>query len=209
MADKPPPVDYAQTDPDVRLMLQVQQNDDEAAFAKLVTRYRPGVYVQFRLAVGKDEAEDLTQETFMRVYLNRKTYRAEAKFATWLFSIARNVGRNALRTKRRRPVVPLEGASGEQHASRLADHRGETPSRQLQRSEMKKVVKDALQNLHRRQRTALVHQHYDDLSYEQIAQELALSPKAAKSLLYRARAQLRQELEPRVTDSVVRKAKPK
>jgi len=203
MADTPQqlPVDYARTDPDVALMLRVQR-DDQAAFDQLVSRHWDGVFLQLRLTVGEGDAEDLAQETFMRVYLHRKAYRPEAKFITWLYAIVRNVARNALRTRRRRPVVPLEGSKDLSQASHLADKKGESPSRHLQRSELKSAVKSALHKLQRRHRSALERQHYENKSYEEIAQEMAMSPKATKSLLHRARQQMRQELEERLTDGV-------
>lgn len=198
MADTPAPTtDYAQADPEVALMLRVQR-DDQGAFDQLVSRHWAGVFLQLRLTVGDGDAEDLTQETFMRVYLHRKAYRPEAKFVTWLYAIVRNVARNALRTRRRRPVVPLEGSKDLSQASHLADKRGESPSRHLQRSELKSVVKSALRKLQRRHRSALERQHYENKSYEEIAQEMAMSPKATKSLLHRARQQMRQELEERL-----------
>src|ERR1700751_252247 len=90
-------------DPEVHLMLLVQR-DDPAAFAELVNRYSTQVFGQFypRLR-DREEAEDLAQEVFLRLYRHRKRYQPRAKFATWLFHIAQNVFRNALRSRRRHP----------------------------------------------------------------------------------------------------------
>lgn len=190
------------TDPDVPLMLRVQA-DDTAAFEQLLRRHRLGVYQQLYLMVGHhEEAEDLTQEVFLRVYRHRKGYQPRAKFVTWLYHIVRNVARNALRSRRRHPVLPLQAAPVADHDSLepiLPDLREEAPSRPLERHELRGVVRAALTTLHRRQRRALELQQYDELSYAEIADDLSLSTKAAKSLLYRARNQMREALTPYLT----------
>src|SRR5437763_15852627 len=101
-------------DPDVALMLRVRDSDDGAAFAELVERHRARLVGVMHHLVGKaDEAEDLAQETFLRVYRTRTRYHPKAKFSTWLFTIANNLALNALRSRRRKPVVPLSaGESG-------------------------------------------------------------------------------------------------
>jgi RNA polymerase sigma-70 factor (ECF subfamily) len=185
-------------DPDVQLMLRVQQ-DDSSAFAQLVERYSTKVYQQLYLTVSdREEAEDLTQEVFLRVYRHRKTYAPKAKFVTWLFHIVRNIARNCLRDRRRRPAFPVLSHSTEQQPngleSVLSDHKAEAPSMPLERREMRELVQEALTRLARRQRVALELQQFDDQSYAAIAEVLDLSPQAAKSLLYRARNQLREEL---------------
>lgn len=194
-----PPPDYAQADPEVALMLRVQ-TDDKAAFGQLVARYWRGVNLHFRLTVSESEAEDLAQETFLRVYDRRSHYRPEAKFATWLFGIVRNVGRNALRSRRRKPVVPLERAHNSSHGSGIIDTHSDTPSRIIYKSELETAVNDALKKLRTRQREALMGQHFDEKTYVEIAESLELSPEATKSLLYRARMQLRLELEAKQID---------
>ena len=94
-------------DPDIRLMLQVR-DDDPVAFAELVERFQNRlVAVMHHLVGSADEAEDLAQEVFLRVYRNRKKYTPKAKFSTWLFTIANNLALNALRDRQRRAVVPL------------------------------------------------------------------------------------------------------
>src|SRR5439155_26636131 len=83
-------------DPEVGLMLRVQR-DEPGAFAELVERYRPKVFGRlFRLFADRQDAEDLAQEVFLRLYRARKRYRPRAKFNTWLYHIAHNVARNAL-----------------------------------------------------------------------------------------------------------------
>ena len=95
-------------DPDIRLMLMVR-DDDAAAFGELVDRFQHRlVAIMHHLVGSADEAEDLAQEVFLRVYRGRKKYRPRAKFSTWLFTIANNLALNALRSRQRKPVVPLD-----------------------------------------------------------------------------------------------------
>ena len=101
-------------DPDARLMLRVG-DDDAAAFEELVRRYQARLLTVLHNFMGsREQAEDLAQEVFMRAYRARKRYRAEAKFSTWLFTIASNVAKNAKRSKARRKEVnvALEDTGG-------------------------------------------------------------------------------------------------
>jgi len=159
------------------------------------------VYQYLYLRVGhREEAEDLTQEVFLRVFRHRRGYRPTARFATWLFHIVRNVARNALRDRRRRPgyqFVALDGDDGlAQGEDLVCDPRNESPAMPLEKNETRQLVQAALDRLHFRHRLALQMQQYEDQSYGDIAALLALTPQAAKSLLYRARNQLRLELAP-------------
>src|SRR5205085_10215136 len=94
-------------EPDVQLMLRVAR-DEPGAFKELLALYWPRVFGQFYKQLGdRQEAEDLAQDVFLRLYRNRRRYEPRASFATWLYHIARIVGRNAIRGRRRRPVVSL------------------------------------------------------------------------------------------------------
>ena len=96
-------------DPDVRLMLQVR-DDVQGAFEVLVERYQHRlVGIMVHLVGRVEEAEDLTQEVFLRIYRARKGYRPRAKFSTWLFTIANNLALNHLRSKGRGGVIGVGG----------------------------------------------------------------------------------------------------
>jgi RNA polymerase sigma-70 factor, ECF subfamily len=187
-------------DPEVRLMLRVQ-GGETPAFAELERRYGPRVFGYFCRQLGdRADAEDLTQEVFLRLYRSRHTYRPRARFATWVFHITQNVARNALRSRRRRPCVRLDGpaAEGDLLEALLSD-RGEAPSRPLERDEVAGVVRAAVAGLADRQRAAVELHQFEDRTYAEVAAELDMTPKAAKSLLYRARNQLRVSLTPFMT----------
>src|SRR5205807_4030828 len=126
-------------DPDIRLMLRVR-DDDDAAFAELVERFQHRlVAVMHHLVGSMHEAEDLAQEVFLRVYRIRKKYRPKAKFSTWLFTIANNLALNALRDRKRRPVLPLEvqdsGPLGIRPGGTSAAARDEPPTHSLPQQE--------------------------------------------------------------------------
>jgi len=192
---------YTAQDPDVRLMLLVR-DDDAAAFEDLMNRYQNRVVSLMVHLVGhRDMAEDLAQEVFLRVYRARGRYVPGAKFSTWLYTIAHNVASNALRgLSRRREVNLVNRESGEftgnpMDAKALAAS-GLMPTRQLDKAELQDVVKLAIAALNERQRIAVLLNKFEHLSYEEIAEVMQLSPSAVKSLLSRARSNLRDVLDP-------------
>ncbi len=185
-------------DPDVRLMIAVR-DDVPGAFEELVSAYQHRLINVMRHLVGRaDEAEDLAQEVFLRVYRARKKYRARCKFSTWLFTIANNLGLNWLRGRQRKPVVPLppqdSGPLGPRPAEQLVPARDRPPSQRLQQAELADVVRRALDSLNERQRLAVVLNKFEELNYAEIAEVMGLTTKAVKSLLNRARMNLRAAL---------------
>lgn len=190
-------------DPDVQLMLRVKEGD-EGAFAELVAGYQDRlVGLLAHMLRDQDAAEDVAQEVFMRVYRARQRYEPTAKFATWLFRIANNVASNARRSLSRRREVPLNirdsGPLGPRPAEKLlAEKSGLMPTRQLAKSELQAVVRQALESLGERQRMALLLHKYEGMSYADIGETMEMTPAAVKSLLSRARENLRVKLEPYV-----------
>jgi RNA polymerase sigma-70 factor (ECF subfamily) len=186
-------------DPDIRLMLRVR-NDEPGAFEDLVERYQHRlVAIMHHLVGNAEEAEDLAQEVFLRIYRARKKYRPRAKFSTWLFTIANNLALNSLRTRQRKPVVPLDvrdsGPLGPRPAEQLVHDRAKQPGQRIEEQELAALIQTALAGLNERQRVAVVLNKFEDMSYEEIAQVMDLTTKAVKSLLSRARENLRQALQ--------------
>ena len=192
---------YELQDPDVRLMIAVR-DDNAAAFDELMLRYQNRLITVLDHLTGRRElAEDLAQDVFLRVYRARKRYVPGAKFSTWLFTIANHVASNALRSRSRRPEVNLDArASGPMGANPLDQMAlaasGMMPTRQLDKAELHEVVRSALSNLNERQRMAVLLNKFEDMSYADIATTMELSSEAVKSLLTRARVNLREVLEP-------------
>ena len=198
---------YELSDPDVRLMLQVRDGH-AGAFEELVNRYQSRlVGVMEHLVHGLDQAEDLAQEVFMRVYRARETYAPNAKFSTWLFTIANNVASNALRKHSKRKEIHLNpSGSGQMPAQTLEnmvkEASGLMPARQLDKNELSDIVRIAIQSLNPRQRMALLLSKFEGMSYNDIAETMGLTVQAVKSLLSRARCNLRDILEPYVDSGV-------
>jgi len=191
---------HTHPDPEVELMLQVQR-DEAGAFAEVVKRYWRRVFGKFfRHFRDRQYAEDLSQDVFLRLYRSRHRYQPRAKFTTWLYHISRNVLLNAVRSRQRKPFRPLssvaEGNAEFSPDSQLTGARSEAPSRPVERAETACQVRAAVANLQGRQRRALELFQFKDFSCGQIAAAMSMSPKATRSLLYRARIQLRLTLTP-------------
>jgi RNA polymerase sigma-70 factor (ECF subfamily) len=196
---------YSARDPDVRLMLQVR-DDDAAAFEELMLRYQSRVVTILDHLTGhRGQAEDLAQDVFLRVYRARKSYVPGAKFSTWLFTIANNVASNALRSASRRKEVNLEPrptalgtpASLDQLAEATT---GMMPARRLDKSEMSEFVREAVGQLSERQKMAMLLSKFEEMSYSDIAETMGVTVQAVKSLLSRARENLRQSLAPYIEE---------
>jgi len=192
-------------DPDVRLMLEVREGN-AAAFEELVLRYQGRLLTVLEHLVGdRDQADDLAQEVFLRVYRARKTYVPGAKFATWLFTIANHAASNALRNQSRRREVTLQPRDSGPMGARPLDimaqaSSSQMPARQLDKAEMREIVRLALDALNERQRMAVLLSKFEGMSYADIGAVMELSPQAIKSLLSRARGNLREVLEPYFED---------
>jgi len=179
-------------------MLRVR-SDDPGAFAELVERYQNRlVGVMNHLVGNAEEAEDLAQEVFMRVYRSRQKYQPRSKFSTWLFTIANNLALNSLRSRQRKPVVALNtrdsGPLGPRPEEQLAPDPGTGPVQKVQKHELALQIRQALDGLNERQRMAVVLNKFEDMNYAEIAEVMGLTTKAVKSLLSRARMNLRTAL---------------
>lgn len=188
-------------DPDVRLMLEVRDGN-AAAFEELMRRYQNRLVTVLEHLVGKrGQAEDLAQEVFLRVYRARESYVPGSKFSTWLFTIANNVAANSLRSRSRRREVQVTSNDDDDREPATLDQlaqaaSGLMPTRQLDKAELRDVVRAALETLSERQRLAVLLCKFEEMSYADIAAAMDMSPKAIKSLLARARDNLREVLEP-------------
>ena len=184
-------------------MIEVRDGS-AAAFEELMLRYGSRLVRVLEHMVGRRElAEDLAQDVFLRVYRARTTYEPTAKFATWLFTIANNVAANALRDRSRRPEVNLSPQESGAMGGHPMDHLVQAsssgmPTRQLDKAELRDVIRLAMESLSERQRMAVVLNKFEGMSYADIALTMELTPQAVKSLLSRARENLREILEPYV-----------
>jgi RNA polymerase sigma-70 factor (ECF subfamily) len=186
-------------DPDAALMKRVTQGD-QRAFEQLVEKYKQPVFnMIYRTLPDAAEAEDLAQTVFVQVYKSAHRYRVEAKFSTWLFTIARNLCLNELRRRSRHPADSLEasGTTDEDGPARqFEDIRNVAPPDRLVQDELVSKVSEALKDLPETQRTAILLYQEQDKSYEEISEILDCSLSATKSLIHRARETLKERLKP-------------
>lgn len=181
---------------DRALMARVQSGD-QGAFATLLERWeRPVKAVIARIVLNAGDAEDLAQETFVRLWQQRGTFRAGAEFRPWLLAIAVNLARNRLRWWRRRPEVELqewsEAPAGGAAAGGAAP--GRNAGEHLEHTERAEAVRQAIAALPVDLREAIVLFEYDELSQAEIAAVVGATPKAVETRIFRAREKLRTAL---------------
>jgi RNA polymerase sigma-70 factor, ECF subfamily len=183
---------------DAEIMLRVREGDD-SGFDLLIQKYhRAIIHFMFRMVHNQAVAEELAQEVFLRVYRSRQTYRAEARFTTWLYRIATNLGVNYARdTKHERAAqnVYLDQPDPETGTTPDVADGAATVEQELVRDERMKAIRQHVMALPERQRTAVLMHKYQGLDYKQIGAVLKLSESATKSLLFRAYQTLRERLK--------------
>lgn len=184
-------------DPDVQLMLKFQKGD-KRAFEELMKKYFPRVMnFIFRYMGNREVAEELTQEVFIKVYKTAANYTPQSKLQTWLFTIAKNMSLNELRKYKYKIVSmdqQLETDNG-QVTMQLQDDGQATPRDDVLQNEKNMVIRQAIAGLPENQRIAVLLRRYEQFTYDEIAQTMGVSSKAVKSLLNRAKENLRDKLK--------------
>ena len=178
---------------DVRLMRLVARGDT-SAFEEVIERHQALVAgTAARMLGSNSDVEDIAQQVFIRVWKSARRYVPRAKFTTWLLKITRNLVFNELRRAKRRAQVPLQSEPGIEELQ-LEDETNPAPDASLLETELQRAIEEAIMQLPESQRMALVLRRYEQLSYEEIAEVLDLSVPAVKSVLFRARTELRSRL---------------
>src|SRR6266496_1879520 len=178
---------------DVRLMRLVG-GGDTGAFEQLIERHQSLVAGTVARMLGSNsDVEDIAQQVFIRVWKSARRYVPRAKFTTWLLKITRNLVFNELRRTKRHAHVPLQTEPGAEEFP-LKDEANPAPDASLLETELQRAIEEAITELPESQRMALILRRYEQLSYEQIADILDLSVPAVKSVLFRARTELRARL---------------
>jgi RNA polymerase sigma-70 factor (ECF subfamily) len=183
---------------DAAIMLRVAAGD-EAGFNYLVQKYhRAMIHFLFRMVRNQAIAEELAQEVFLRVYRSRESYRAEAKFTTWLYRIATNLAVNHARdTRHERSAQTIYLDAPDEESGTTPDVADDEPSveQRLMRDERMAAIRTHVMALPERQRMAVLMHKYQGMDYRQIGEVLKLSESATKSLLFRAYQTLRDKLK--------------
>lgn len=178
---------------DVALMLRVRGGDIDA-FESLVELYQGAVIGTVAKMLGNaSEAEDIAQQVFVRIWKSAARYEPQAKFTTWMFTITRNLVFNEVRRKKRKPTVSVEEREEEHHRV-VEDLQTSAPDDDVIHAELERAVDEAIRALPEKQRIAVILRRYEELPYEEIGTVLSMSVPAVKSLLFRARSQLKETL---------------
>jgi RNA polymerase sigma-70 factor (ECF subfamily) len=189
--------DFAQMD-DAAIMLELRAGN-MAGFDFLIQKYRkPIIHFMYRMVHNQAVAEELAQEVFLRVYRSRETYRAEARFSTWLYRIATNLGVNYARDNRHErtaSTVYLDEADSETGTTPDVADSTISAEANLLRQERLNAIRQHVLALPERQRMAVLMHKYEGMDYKQIGDVLKLSESATKSLLFRAYQTLREKLK--------------
>lgn len=191
-------MDTTEADARDRADMERLQRGHDPALNDLMERHATGVFhFLCRMLGNEDDANDLAQETFVRVFRAKASYRVEQRFSTWLFTIAANLARNHIRWRTRHPNVSLN-AESEQTEQTLGDtlvSDGPTPNEATLATERASAVQRAVNELPEDLREAIVLCEWEDLSMAEAAAVAKTTPKAIESRLYRARQMLRSELK--------------
>ena len=180
---------------------------DEESFRMLVERYQDRVYhIVYGIVGNKEEAEDLSQEVFLKVYRFLPGFKGKSRFYTWLYRLTVNVCLSARKKRKNEPgkIFPLANPS--KHADdpreiELADE-SLSPLKILQNREMAEAIKSAINSLSEVLRSTFVLREFEELSYQELARVFQCSRGTIKSRLSRAREQLRRKIEPYLNGAV-------
>jgi len=182
-------------------VVSLAQRGNESAFRELIRRYeRPVFSLIYRMVRDSAAAEDLAQDSFIKVLNHLDKYRPEFKFSSWLFKIANNVAIDFLR-KRQLDTISIDGSP---HASTAAEveatsielsDSAESPLDELASRELGAIIEQAIAKLRPEYRNCIMLRHVEGRSYEEIAATLDLPLGTVKTYIHRARHQLREALE--------------
>ena len=175
-------------------MLRLQAGDDHALDVLMDRWQIPLRRFIYRSLQNEADALDLAHDTFVRVYTHRANFRVNAKFSTWLFSIALNLCRDRIRRQQSRPSVALDETALTEASDRQNEPTGTPPDVDLLRAEKAQAVRSAVDALPEPLKTAVLLCEYEDLSLAEAAEVVGCSTKAIETRLYRARAMLRETL---------------
>lgn len=178
--------------PDLDLMRRVQEGE-MVSYNTLVNRYKDRLFnVLYRMLSSEDEANDLLQETFLRVWQHKMSYDFRFAFSTWIYTIALNLARNELRRRKKIKFLDIFD---------FADKLAAKEEKKDTSANLKALLESEMKRLPEKYKTAFLLRDVDNLSYEEIAQVLAVPLGTVKSRVNRARAILRTRLKPRLEES--------
>lgn len=175
---------------------------DEESFTKIIDRYIDQINnFSYRLTGNRDEAEDITQDTFLKVWKNLNKYRLEENFKTWIFTIARNTAIDYLRKKKNFVFSDFENESGENSITDNLKDPAPLPDELIQKATDKKVLEKILKEIPFSQKEVLLLYYNEDLTFDEIGKVLNKSINTVKSQHRRALIKLREMLDKETWDA--------
>lgn len=186
-----------------KLLIEQAGKGNEEAFSQLVLQYEKQIYnLTLRMTGDRDTAFDLTQETFLKAWRAISLFQFDSKFSTWLCRIASNTCIDFLRKQKKRQTISLTAVDEDNEAYEIAvSDSSLDPARIAEAAQDREMVFQALQSLPADYRIALSLRAIEDMSYDQIAEALNLSPGTVKSRISRARERIRKLLAGNFSES--------
>lgn len=176
-------------------LIQRFQAGEEEAFEEIVNRYANRLMnFAYRFVLDREEAEDIVQDTFLKVYQNRHAYREIAKFSTWIYTITGNLAKTILRKRRSRKLSYFSQLAPEEKELDFPD-KSAVPSKPLEQEIEAHLIQRAIVNLPEHFRTVIILRDIQELSYEEISNIIDAPLGTVKSRINRARLRLQEELE--------------
>nr|WP_156829068.1 RNA polymerase sigma factor SigW [Cohnella laeviribosi] len=181
-------------------LARLARKGDQRAFAEIVELYKDKLFhLANRMMSNRQEAEDIVQETFLRVYKHLDRYDENQKFSTWIYRIATNLCIDRLR--KRRPVYSLDAESSDHegldgYAMMPSDDR--TPESELLLSETQRIIHETIETLPLKYRAVMALRYFQDMSLQEISEVLEMPVTTVKTRVHRGREFLRKKLEPKL-----------
>ncbi len=181
---------------DEELIKEFQEHNTLEAFEILVKRFKdPLMNFVFRFVGDKDVAADIVQDTMIKFYLNKDSYKSFAKFSTWIYTIAGNLAKNELKRRKRRTIYSLNRDSEDEKPLQIEDKTFVAPDRATDNKIKNEFVQKALMKVKEVYREVVILRDIEGFSYEEIAEITGLTIGTVKSRINRGRAQLQKYLK--------------
>ena len=182
---------------DEQVLVDRISSGDSTAFQEFVERYKKKIYyIAYDITGDHDDAEDVSQEVFIKVFRSLKTFRRNAKISSWLYQISVNASIDLLRKKSSKPEKSMDDIERADIQESLpgSGTRAQNPERSAEDFLIQKHISQALQKVSPKERSVFVMRHYNELKIREIAEILKVSQGTVKALFYRATRKLRKEL---------------
>lgn len=188
-------IDRTDNRPSDEDLIERFQGGDVYAFDLIVKRYKEQLLnFVYRFVGNQEEAEDIVQETFLRVYRKRNAYKRIAKFSTWIYTIAGNLSRTELRRRKRRKLFSVTDMGFEDRDYEISDE-GHNPENQVDGVIQEEIIHKEINNLSPKFREVIILRDVQELSYEEISKIIKVPIGTVKSRVNRGRIRLQTQLK--------------